>query len=125
MEDVYLSRWGLNIFCIGLSLSEPGEMEGFAQGDSGEEEKQAEGVMTWGAEEECEEQSLPEVILDLQTPTEGTINSKGIRSKPDQINIKLVLEIVHVLVLWLSSSGFSVGYLISEKFILLTYSNGE
>lgn len=65
------------------------------------------------------------MILDLQTPTEGTINSKGIRSKPDQINIKLVLEIVHVLVLWLSSSGFSVGYLISEKFILLTYSNGE
>lgn len=63
-------------------MSEPGEMEGFAQGDSGEEEKQAEGVMTWRAEVEYEEQSLPEVILDLQTPTEGTTNSKSVRSKP-------------------------------------------
>lgn len=79
-------------------------MEGFAQGDSGEAEKQAEGIMTGGAEVECEEQSLPEVILDLQTPTEGTISSKGVRSKPYQINIQLVLETVHVLVLWLSSS---------------------
>lgn len=116
----------MNIFCIGLTLSEPGEMEGFAQGDSGEEEKQAEGGHDMrGRGGMCKEQSLPEVILNLQTPTEGTINSKGVRSKPDQINIKVVLEIVHVLVLWLSSSVVFGGLLNSEKFILLTYSNGE
>ena len=35
-------------------------MEIFAQGDTGEEEKQEEGVATWGAETEHAEQSLPE-----------------------------------------------------------------
>lgn len=69
---------------------------------------------------ECEEQSLPEVILDLQTPTEGTINSKGVRSKPDQINIKVVLEIVHVLVLWLSSSVV-FGGLLNLREVHFTY----
>lgn len=44
---------------FGVVWAEPGEIDIFAQGDTGEEEKQEEGVVTWGAEAEHSEQSLP------------------------------------------------------------------